>query len=180
VAPGVATGFFAWDRRRECLVFPRFMPTKTPTDFTILAARMALGLWFLVLGVLKVYGGIPEFSRNVASYRILQDPWNMPVAYLVPWLEIVAGLGLVSGWLNRGASRIALVLTLVFIFVSGQAWILGLSGDCGCFGGWFTLNHFQKMLLLIVQLGVVAFVIATEGRQKRGGVFRTSQMRLPG
>jgi len=156
------------------------MQPKTPIDYTILSARVSLGLWFFVLGGLKVHGGIPAFSRNVESYKVLQDPWNMPVAYLVPWLEIVAGLCLMTGWLLRGASRIALGLTLVFIFVSGQAWVLDLSGDCGCFGGWFTLNHFQKMLLLVVQLGVVAFVIATESRQKRAGVFRTSQMRLPG
>lgn len=149
-----------------------------PLDYAILTVRVVLGLWFFAFGLSKVVEGIPAFSRQVASFEILKDPWNMPVAYVVPWFEILVGLCLMSGWLARGASRGALGLTLLFVFVSGQAWVLGLEADCGCFGKWFTLDHGPKMALLMVQLAVVVLVIATESHVKRT-IFGGSQMRLP-
>lgn len=154
------------------------MTPKTPWDYAILTVRVGLGLWFLVFGLSKVVEGIPAFSRQVASFRILMDPWNLPVAYIVPWFEIIVGVSLITGWLARGASRGALGLTLLFIFVSGQAWVLGLDADCGCFGSWFTLGHGPKMALLLVQLAAVVMVIATESHMKRR-IFGGSQMRLP-
>ena len=147
--------------------------------YVILTVRVGLGLWFFVFGLDKVFRvGIGKFSRQVASFEILKDPWNLPVAYVVPWFEIVVGLCLVTGWLARGASRGALGLTLVFIFVSGQAWILGLEADCGCFGKWFTLDHGPKMVLLVVQLVLLVVVVATESQMNRK-IFGGSQMRLP-
>lgn len=156
------------------------MTPKSPWDYTILTVRVGLGFWFLVFGALKVFqgGGIPAFSRQVAGFEILKDPWNLPVAYLVPWFEIVVGFCLITGWLARGASRGAAVLTFMFIFVSGQAWIRGLDADCGCFGKLFTLDHASKMALLVVQLLAVVLLVATESRVNRK-IFRGSQMRLP-
>ncbi|MGB6221205.1 MauE/DoxX family redox-associated membrane protein [Haloferula sp.] len=154
------------------------MTPKSSWDYAILTVRVGLGLWFFIFGLSKVIEGIPKFSRQVAAFEILKDPWNLPVAYVVPWFEILVGLGLITGWLARGASRGALGLTLLFIFVSGQAWVLGLSADCGCFGKWLTLDHGPKMALLIGQLVAVALVIATESRVNRK-IFGGSQMRLP-
>ena len=70
-------------------------------------------------------------------------------------------------------------LTLVFIFVNGQAMALGFEPDCGCFGKLFELGPVAKMWLLAAQLGVLAFVIVTERHgQKR--YFGGSRMSLPG
>lgn len=160
--------------------FAATMTPKSPWDYTILTVRVGLGFWFLVFGALKVVqgGGIPAFSRQVAKFEILMDPWNLPVAYFVPWFEVFVGLCLITGWLARGASRGAAALTFLFIFVSGQAWFRGLEADCGCFGKLFTLDHGAKMALLMVQLAAVVFVVATESRANRN-IFRGSQMRLP-
>lgn len=160
--------------------FKRTMTPKSPWDYAILTVRVGLGFWFLVFGGMKVFqgGGIPAFSRQVAKFEILKDPWNLPVAYLVPWFEIVVGLCLITGWLARGASRGAAALTFLFIFVSGQAWYRGLDADCGCFGKLFTLDHESKMALLVGQLVLVAFLLAMESRVTRS-IFRGSQMRLP-
>lgn len=148
-------------------------------DYSILTVRVVLGLWCFGLGVEKAFlVGAPAFAKNVENFAIFVGGWNLVIAYLVPWLEIVVGLCLMGGWVRRGAARMALVMTLGFIFVSAQAWWFGLPEDCGCFGSWFEVNHPQKMGLLVVQLLVVVFVIATE----RGGVqriFRGSRMRLP-
>lgn len=155
------------------------MSPKTPWDFSIITARVVLGLWLMMLGLDKVLRvGIPEFSRKVADYKILMDPWNLPAAYLVAWTEILAGLCLMSGFLSRGASRVALGLTFVFMAASAQAWALGLE-DCGCFGEWLKIGHPGKMVLLGVQLALLAFVIATESYASKR-IFGGRRMRLPG
>lgn len=155
------------------------MQPKTAGDYVCLSVRTMVGLWFLLIGADKVFRvGGPAFSRQVAAFEILKDPWNLPIAYLVPWIEIVAGFCLMSGWLARGAVRTLIGLTLVFVFVSAQAWAFGLPPDCGCFGKWFVPTHAEKMALLAVQLGLLVTVLVTERRGARR-VFGGSQLRLP-
>jgi uncharacterized membrane protein YphA (DoxX/SURF4 family) len=155
------------------------MQVKTTLDYTVLALRVALGLWFFLLGAEKIFRvGMPTFARQVAEFRILMDPWNLVVAYGIAWVELVAGLCLLAGWLRRGASRALTALTLIFIFGNAQAMMLGFVPDCGCFGEWFTLSPGAKMGLLFLQLALLALVIVTEriGYRK---VFAGSQLRLP-
>lgn len=155
------------------------MQVKTPLDYTVLSLRIVLGLWFLLLGCEKIFRtGMVGFAGNVAEYRIFMDPWNLVMAYLIAWVELVAGLCLLAGWLRRGASRALTGLTLIFIFGNAQAMVLGFEPDCGCFGSWFTLSPAMKMGLLLVQLVLLVGVIVTEkvGYRK---VFVGSQLRLP-
>ena len=123
--------------------------------------------------------GASAFARQVAGFGILQDPWNLMVAYAVPWLELLAGLCLVVSFFHRGAVRILLALTVLFLFVNGQAMARGLDPDCGCFGKWFELGLAAKMILLAVQLGALGFLMAVERNLGRR-VFRGARMRLPG
>ena len=84
------------------------MQPKTPFDYTVLSTRVCLGVWFGLIGLDKMIRvGIEAFSRQVADFRLLLDPWNLPVAYVVVWLEVIVGLCLVTGWLQRGAVRAA-------------------------------------------------------------------------
>lgn len=156
------------------------MQPKTPFQYTVLSIRVVLGVWFLGLGGGKIFAvGAQAFSRQVAEFGILQDPWNLMVAYLVPWVEMVAGLCLLAGFLHRGAVRALLALTVVFLFVNAQAMVRGLDPDCGCFGSWFELGLTAKMVLLGVQFLLLAFLMDAERRVGRK-VFRGTRMRLPG
>lgn len=157
------------------------MALKSTVGHLILFLRIATGLWFLVLGLEKVLRvGAPAFARQVAELGILQDPWNLAVAYLVPWWEIVAGLGLIGGWGLRGAVRLLLLLNLAFLFVTLQAWARGLEADCGCFGSLFTLGHGGKLTVVLVQMALLGVVLLTERGDGRR-VFRVggAKMRLP-
>lgn len=157
------------------------MKPKTPVDYLILALRVGLGLWFLVLGAEKVLKvGIPAFSRQVADLGLFQDPWNLAVAYLVPWLEISAGVCLIGSWWLRGAVRVLILLNLMFLFVTVQAWVRGLDADCGCFGSLFTLGHGGKLTLVLVHLVLLGLVVMTERHDGRR-IFRVggAKMRLP-
>ena len=154
------------------------MQPKTPLDYTVFSFRMMLGAWFLLIGLEKIFRvGMEPFSRQVAEFRILMDPWNLLVAYVVVWLEVIAGLCLITGWLRRGSVRAMIAITRVFIFVNGQAMVLGFEPDCGCFGKLFELGQPAKMGLLVFQLGSLVFVMLSEGLQKKR-LFGGSRMRL--
>lgn len=154
------------------------MQPKTPLDYTVLSFRVMLGAWFLLIGLEKIFRvGMGPFSRQVAEFRILLDPWNLLVAYVVVWLEVIAGLCLVTGWLRRGAVRAMIGITLLFIFVNGQTMVLGFEPDCGCFGKLFKLGQPAKMGLLVFQLAALVFVMLSEGLQKKR-LFGGSRMRL--
>lgn len=156
------------------------MQPKTPFEYTIVGLRVLLGVWFAGIGGDKLFRvGAPAFARQVAEFGILQDPWNMMVAYFIPWLELLAGLCLVASFVHRGAVRILLALTVMFVFVNGQAMVRGLDPDCGCFGKLFELSIGGKMVLLVVQLALLGFLMATERKVGRK-VFRGARMRLPG
>ena len=156
------------------------MQPKTPFEYGILTGRVLMGTWFAILGADKLFRvGAPAFSRQVAEFGILQDPWNLMVAYFVPWLEVISGLCLLTSFFHRGAVRVMIGLTCVFLFVNGQATVRGIEADCGCFGKLFTLDGGAKMALLLVQLTVLVFLMSVERKLGRK-VFRGTKMRLPG
>ena len=71
----------------------------------------------------------------VAAYRVLPDALVVPVATLLPPLEIALGLLLLAGLATRLAAVVGTVLLLAFVAGLVQAWARGLAIDCGCFGG---------------------------------------------
>jgi uncharacterized membrane protein YphA (DoxX/SURF4 family) len=156
------------------------MAPKSKLEYTVLSLRVLFGVWFAFLGGLKLFQvGPVVFSNQVAEFGILMDPYNLTVAYLVGWTEVLCGLSLITGLWARGAVRWLVGLTLVFLFVNAQAMARGLEPDCGCFGKLFTLGMGPKIVLLSGQLVGLAFLIAVE-RLGRRRVFAGARMRLPG
>lgn len=93
--------------------------------------RWGVGLFFLVAAVPKLFD-IPGFAAVIGAYGMLPKPLLVPVAVILPLVEIVLALGLMRNRLH-GKIGIALLL-LFFIAVLSYAIHLGLDIDCGCFG----------------------------------------------
>lgn len=93
--------------------------------------RIGLTAVFLFSGVTKL-AEPRSFAVIIEAYGILPELLIMPVALLLPLLEIVAALGLISG--RRGSLELMTVLMLIFMAVLAYAIYLGLDVDCGCFG----------------------------------------------
>jgi uncharacterized membrane protein YphA (DoxX/SURF4 family) len=98
----------------------------------ILGLRLLLGGLFLAAGLSKV-GQPLQTLATVYSYDIVLPDWVAnTVAHTLPWMEILLGLGLLTGlWLPVTAGWTALMLG-VFIVLTGQAWWRELPIDCGC------------------------------------------------
>ena len=94
--------------------------------------RLSLGLVFLYSAWPKI-ADPPAFAEMIWNYRILPGAMVNPLAIILPWLELLAGLALVTGWLRRGAALLAVCMLIVFIAAISVDLIRGIAVDCGCF-----------------------------------------------
>lgn len=86
----------------------------------------------LAAGLSKVWSPLQTLATIYSYQIVLPDSLAETIAYALPWMEILLGLGLLTGlWLPVMASWTAALLC-VFIVVTSQAWWHELPIDCGC------------------------------------------------
>ena len=110
------------------------------------ALRLIVGGAFILAALLKIAG--PEkFATDVSNYRLLPHGAINAVAIFLPWLELVAGLFVLTGVWLRAAALLIVSITLGFMVVIVSALTRGLNIECGCFGtlggayvGWVNLG----------------------------------------
>ena len=94
--------------------------------------RVALGLVFLVAAWDKIADPM-AFAKIMRNYQILPDALIAGVALVLPWIEVVVGMCLLTGFLSRGASLSATLMMAVFLAAMAWAQHKGISTQCGCF-----------------------------------------------
>ena len=93
----------------------------------------------IVLGAIFIYAALPKiadpvaFAGSVAAYRILPYFGSYLTAAVLPFLELLCGVLLVSGYRVRGGAALIALMNLVFIAALASAILRGLEIDCGCF-----------------------------------------------
>ncbi len=107
----------------------------SPSD---VAARMAVpARWYL--GALFVWASAHkiasphDFAVDVATYGILPLALVNPVAIVLPWVELVAGLMLLAGLRVRTAALLVAAMMATFLAALLLALGRGLDMSCGCF-----------------------------------------------
>ena len=94
--------------------------------------QIALGVLFVAAALQKIVDP-PAFEQRIYNYRIVPGFAVNASALLMPWLELLAGVGLILGIWRRSAASIVGALLLVFIV----ALVINLARDhavnCGCF-----------------------------------------------
>ena len=98
-----------------------------------------------------------EFAHDINNFRIL--PWilSLALAFYLPWLEILCGLGLVFRVFYRGALSILIALIVVFTLATIAAKVRGLDITCGCFG--HASQHWSLLAHLVTNLAIVAALV---------------------
>jgi uncharacterized membrane protein YphA (DoxX/SURF4 family) len=110
----------------------KFTSTKYQPWLT-LAFRLILGGVLLVAGALKVSDPYSS-ATSVRAYQILPVDLANFLGFVLPFAEVVIGIFLIVGiWVRLNAIAGG-ALMVMFIIAIGQAWIRGISLDCGCFG----------------------------------------------
>lgn len=108
--------------------------TLQPWKFWLCEAfAWAFGLVFIWSGWTKAQEPT-AFLASIRSFHILPDPFAAWLALALPWLEIFAGLAVLTGWLRRGGLILLNASLAVFAVALISAWLRGLDIECGCFG----------------------------------------------
>ena len=94
-------------------------------------SRWWLGIIFIYAGSIKLLEP-KTFAVLIEAYGIVPEGLLMPVAVVLPALEVAAGVGLLFD-IEGSLSMIAGLLLLFITILSYGIWI-GLDVDCGCFG----------------------------------------------
>lgn len=129
-------------------------------------ARILMGAVFLYASYDKILN--PQaFAEAVYNYQILPDFAVNAVALALPWIELAAGLCLITGiWLPGGVLVCALlmcVFTAALVFNQ----IRGLDVHCGCFtteaahgpaGMWTVIRDLCFLALSVYLLVRIVFV----------------------
>lgn len=143
-----------------------------------LPARWYLGGLFVLASLHKI--AVPhDFAIDVATYGILPLALVNPVAIVLPWVELVAGLMLLLGARVRAAALLVAAMVAVFLAALVIALARGLDMSCGCFASqgaesdpisWLTVVRDLawlglSVLVLCCDRGLLGF----DGYQKRKG-----------
>ena len=103
------------------------------------AAALVLGGVFLYASWEKI--ALPQdFARIIYRYQVVGPsgtlgfrPANL-VAVMLPWLEVLVGLCLVTGWWRKEAAAVAGALLVVFVGAVASTLVRGIDiANCGCF-----------------------------------------------
>ena len=125
--------------------------------------RLILGAIFVYAGWVKLKDPWELFALGISSYQILPLGMVEVVARTLPWLEVVVGVLLASGFGLRISATVTTLLLVVFMVLMIRAYVKGMEISCGCFGAgevisWKTLLRDSTMLMASLFLTWVAFV----------------------
>ncbi len=122
--------------------------------------RLCLGGLFVWSGVVKLQD-LPEFLESVGNYQFefLNEPYDAVVTYTLPWVEVFAGLAVISGFGKSGGLVIIMGMLASFCWALSDAWSKGLNINCGCFSKNSEPVNYPLKLAENVGIFVVALVL---------------------
>lgn len=122
-------------------------------DYLELLVRFLVGGTFVYASLDKILDPT-GFAQAIHHYRILGAGLLHPLALLLPWLELVAGMAMIMGLARRGAALLIAAMVVMFMVAIVSALARDLDISCGCFhteGG-----HAVGISLLLRDLALLA------------------------
>ncbi len=107
---------------RQALFFPTWLYG---------AGRIVLAGIFMWSGLAKIQDP-QSFVVIIEAFGVLPEILLAPVAYFLPVVEIVAGMGLLMDL--KGSLGLITGMLVLFMIILGYGLHMGLDIDCGCFG----------------------------------------------
>jgi uncharacterized membrane protein YphA (DoxX/SURF4 family) len=94
--------------------------------------QIAVGVIFIAAALPKVVDP-PAFAQMIYNYRLVPGFAVNAAALVMPWIELLAGAGLVLGIWRRSSATVIGALLVVFIVAIGINLARGHAVNCGCF-----------------------------------------------
>jgi uncharacterized membrane protein YphA (DoxX/SURF4 family) len=106
-----------------------------PRQAAGLAARLIVGAVLIYAGATKAAAPAEEFALVIGAYDLVPSSIALPLAGLLPWLELLVGWALLLGVETTTAAAAAVGLFAVFLAAIGSVLARGIPiPNCGCFG----------------------------------------------
>lgn len=99
----------------------------------LVSLRVCLGGFLIFMGGVKLIS-LSQFVEAVANYQMLERPYDAYLAYVLPWVEVLSGLAILSGIFLRGGLLVTILMMVGFTSAIMAVWNQGLNINCGCFG----------------------------------------------
>ena len=135
----------------------------SPDRYLIVTTRIILGTVFLWASFGKILEP-GDFARSISNYHIVPFGIENIVALILPWLELLIGMGLILGIMVDGSVQISAILLIMFILMIGQAMLRGFNIECGCGLKEGEMIGLNKILENIVFLGGAYIVMQRKKR----------------
>ena len=145
-----------WDKSKQFVYSPK-------VQFTL---RVVVGLLFVVAGVAKMFDTM-GFARIIGNYHLVPSSWVMPLAILIPYLELAIGLMILLDFYRRLAIIVGSILIIIFTTVSMYMYLkTGVASDCGCYGK-LIIRKNNLALLIENSLILVALILNRKPSPKK-------------
>ncbi len=116
--------------------------------FILLLMRLILGGIFIYSGFSKLTAPLENFITAIEGYQFLRPELVRPIAFFLPWLELIFGAFLLTGFLTRSSAVVLALFSAVFISLLTRSLILKLPiTECGCFGARISFTPHQALFL---------------------------------
>jgi putative oxidoreductase len=126
-------------------------------------------LFSFVWGAVFVYSGILKlrdpgmFLIDIRGFDMLPDPFAAWLALLLPWVEIICGLAVISGFFRSGGLLVLNLSLLMFFAAISYAQYRGLDIKCGCFGASEGTSNYLELYArdaVLLLIGVALLIAA--------------------
>lgn len=130
-------------------------------------ASILLAAVFIAAALPKI-NAVGDFATTIDQYQLLPSYGVTALALSLPWIELVAGLGLLAPIVRSTSRWLCAGLLLVFIVVHISALARGLSIHCACFGNASTgLSPSEALARNACLLALALGIIYLEARKSR-------------
>ncbi|MBU8921703.1 MAG: DoxX family protein [Bacteroidales bacterium] len=137
-------------------------------DYVVLLCRIFLAAFFIYAAFQKA-GKPLMFADEIRMYKVLGiGPLLYIMAIVLPWIEIICSISLLTGFFMRGSAFIFVVLNVVFIGVviyrtfdimNGEGTpFLDVYFDCGCgFGATYAWKKILEDAVFLLSALIIYF-----------------------
>jgi uncharacterized membrane protein YphA (DoxX/SURF4 family) len=131
-----------------------------------LVARFVVGGLFIYAAYGKILDPM-QFAKEVQAYELVPLVATNAIAIVLPWIELVAGLLLVTGIWRAEARLLVFLMMLGFTFGKVSVEVRGMDIDCGCFGSDWMEKTFHGMWGIALNVFLVALLAVDHYSQRR-------------
>lgn len=99
---------------------------------TLIVCKVFIGALFIIASVTKI-PDTAKFADSITNYKLLPEFMVMPMAAIVPWIQMITGIMLILDIYPRSSAFILCGLLVAYIIAITQAYVRGIDIECGCF-----------------------------------------------